>query len=1014
LTSALVLAGLLLMCAPRGSALNPERHISQYGHTVWRTRDGAFDGMPVVVAQTSDGYLWIGTNLGLVRFDGAHFISWSPPSGQRLFDPRIFSILATRDGSLWIGTGYGVARLQNGKLTNYPQINGRIESLVEDADGKVWLVRTQATDGMGPLCSVKNEHTQCYGTESGIPFRLAIRLQEGSSGELWIGGYDALCRWKASACTAYFSQEQRRPETFASLRAIAAGRDGSLWAAIDQPTRHVQLQHFEGGSWTKCDLPGIDFNNSDITTLFIDRDDVLWMGTAHHGIWRVRGDEVDHFGNKDGLSSDAAESFYQDLEGTLWVTTSEGIDSFHDLRVTTFSVGEGLSAAGASSIVAARDGTVWIGNFQALDALRDRTVSAIRAKQGLPGSNVTTLFEDHAGRLWMGVDDGLWIYDNNQFRPVRRADGSALGIVFAIAEDTQHSVWVRAGPNLDRIDDLNLKSETTSPQISTAYSMAANPKGGIILGLVNGDLLQHEDGKTMVLSLASTDNARQVRDLLVESDGSVWGSTLDGVIRWKNGVRKNLTPLNGLPCDGIFALVRDTANSLWVYSKCGLIVIQESQLNYWWDHPDKTVKFELFDALDGVSPGLTSLKPQTARSPNGLLWFVNGQSLQMLDPRGPRLNRLPPPVHVEEIVADQKSYVGQELVRLPALTRGLEIKYTALTFVSPQRAQFRYRLDGHDDDWQDPGTRRQAFYNDLRPGKYTFRVIASNNDGVWNNTGATLELFIAPAWFQTTSFRTGCVVLFLVLLWALYQLRLRQLHHQLSIGLEARVNERLRIARELHDTLLQNFQGVLYFIQAASAQFTTGSRDAKRPLDRAIDLAANAIREGRDAVQDLRSSTTETNSLATALRALGDELAADQTSQDRPSVHFRVEGEPRHLHPISRDEVYRIAAEAIRNAFRHARAQRIEAEILYGEQQLQVQIRDDGKGIDSQILADRGRAGHWGVRGMYERAKVVGGELEISSQPDSGTAVKLRIPAASAYARASRTRSWFSWGRPAR
>src|SRR5215470_36886 len=254
LTSMLGLAGLLLMCAPRSLALNPERRISQYGHTAWRTRDGAFDGMPVVVSQTSDGYLWIGTNIGLVRFDGVHFTVWNPPFGQRLFDQRIFSILSTHDGSLWIGTGYGIARFYDGKLTNYPQISGRIESMVEGTDGTVWLVRNQATDGMGPLCNIKNEHTQCYGTENGIPFRLAIRLQKGPSDELWIGGYDELCRWKAGACTTYFGQGHRRPETFASLRAIAAGRDGSAWAAIDEPGRHVQLQRFEQGNWTKRDF----------------------------------------------------------------------------------------------------------------------------------------------------------------------------------------------------------------------------------------------------------------------------------------------------------------------------------------------------------------------------------------------------------------------------------------------------------------------------------------------------------------------------------------------------------------------------------------------------------------------------------------------------------------------------------------------------------------------------------------------------------------------------------------
>jgi len=989
---------LFLFMAKSVFALNPERHISQYGHTTWRIRDGIFDGSPIVLTQTADGYLWIGSNLGLVRFDGVRFTPWNLLPGERLSDSRIFSILASHDGSLWIGTGHGIARLSNRELIQYPQLDGRIESIVEDADGTVWVVRTQATNGGGPLCSIKGDQTQCYGTENGIPFPLAVQLQTGSSGELWIGGYYGLCRWKAGSSSTYFAGGgHQHSETFASLKGIASAHDGSVWAAIDQSSSSFQLQHFENGKWTTRNFPGIGFNDADITTLFADRDDVLWVGTAHHGIWRLRGSEIDHFGSIDGLSSDAVGRFYQDVEGTLWVVTSEGIDNFRDLRATSFSTREGLSAAGASSVVAARDGAVWIGNFEALDVLRDKAVSGIRTGHGLPGLNVTTLFEDHAGRLWAGVDNGLWVYDNNQFRAVRRADGSALGIVFSITEDLHHAIWVRAGPNLDRIDDLNLKNEVTSSRISTAYVLAADPQGGVVLGLVNGDLAKYEDGQMQTLSAGGGDNTRQIRDLLVESDGSVWGTTLDEVFRWKNGVRKNLNSRNGLPCDGIFALVKDSRDSLWLYSRCGLITIEKSQLTDWWDHPDHVVKFELLDALDGVSPGLTSLKPQTAMSPDGRLWFVNGRFLQMIDPRRPRLNTVSPPVHIEEIVADHKSYALQDGLRLPPLTRDLEIDYTALSFVVPQKVHFRYLLEGHDARWQEPGTRRQAFYNDLRPGHYRFRVIACNNDGVWNEAGAFLNFSIAPAYYQSAWFRVACVGIVLILLWMLYQFRLQQLRQQFNIGLEARVNERTRIARELHDTLLQSFHGLLLRFQAARNMFPRRPEEAVQALDGAIDRAEQAIAEGRDAIQGLRSAPAIQEDLAHLLTGIGQELVGSQNAS--PNFTVTVEGAQQTLSPILQDEVYRIAREVIGNAFRHANASQIEAEIRYDDHLLRLRIRDDGKGMDPKVLKEGARVGHWGLPGIRERAKQIGARLDFWSEAGAGTEVELTVPASVAYAK---------------
>ncbi len=1001
----------MLLSATSAWAVDPGKNISQYAHGVWRTQDGVFTGSPIVMAQTSDGYIWIGTNTGLDRFNGIHFVSWNPPPGQQLLDPRIFSLRATNDGSLWIGTGYSVSRWKDGRLFNYKQLSGRVESIVEDDDGAIWLARTQATDDKGPVCRIKDDQSRCYGTPEGIPFNLAIHIDRSKSGELWIQGYSELCHMQSASgnpgpCTTYFGGPSQRPETFASLRAMAVAPSGAVWAAIEQSGPILELKHFEHGEWTTRSFPAITVSNADVIALFVDRDDAVWIGTAHHGIFRASGDRADHFERADGLSSDAIVSFLQDREGTVWVVTSAGLDNFRDLQIVTYSMREGLSSAGASTVLASRDNTVWVGNFQALDFLRDGKLSALRAKSGLPGTEVTTLFEDHAGLLWVGVGPGLWAYDGRAFREVRHSDGSGLGIIFAITEDVHHNIWVRAGPNhLDRIQDFKVQDELSSPQISTAYTLAANPLGGIVMGLVSGDLVQYRDGQTQIFPSNETGNRSQIRDLLVESDGSVWGTTVAELSRWKNGTRKNLTTRNGLPCDGIFALLKDRQSSIWLDTRCGLVEIERAELDSWWVNPDGPVKFRLFDALDGAQPGLTPLKPQAAQSRDGRLWFVNGLILQMMDPNHLQKNEIPPPVQVEDVIADHKTYSPRDGLRLPVLTRDLEIDYTALSFVVPQRVLFRYRLEGRDHDWQAVGNRRQAFYSNLPPGNYRFRVTACNNSGVWNEAGTFLDFYVPPAYYQTNWFRASCVVAFLALLFALYQLRLRQLAHEFNMSLEARVSERTRIARELHDTLLQSFHGLLLRFQTVYALLPSRPDEAKQSLGSAIDQAADAITEGRDAVQGLRSSTAEGNDLAAALRSLGEELSADASGGTSAAFQIEVEGTPRDLHPILRDEIYRIGGEGLRNAFQHAQAQRIELEIRYDQSQIRLRVRDDGKGIDPAVLGGDGRQGHYGLRGMRERAKLIGGNLTVWSDFDSGTEIELSIPAAAAYTTSPR-RSW--------
>ena len=447
-------------------------------------------------------------------------------------------------------------------------------------------------------------------------------------------------------------------------------------------------------------------------------------------------------------------------------------------------------------------------------------------------------------------------------------------------------------------------------------------------------------------------------------------------------------------------LVNDEDGGLWLHLACGFVHISKRDVDAW--SRDTTIRLDLklYDALDGARAGRGTFEPAHGRTANGQLWFANGSVLQMIDPQNLARNELPPPVHILRMFADRKTISGTANVTLPALTRELEIDYAALSLVSPEKVRFRYALWGVDKEWQEAGSRREAYYMNLRPGHYRFQVIASNNDGVWNQQGDILDFSIAPAYYQTNWFRALCVVVFLVLLWAGYQLRVRQLAHQFNMTLEARVSERTRIARELHDTLLQSFQGLLLRFQSAAKLLPERPDEAKQRLDSAIQQAAEAITEGRDAVQGLRSSAFETNDLANAIAAIAEELTKDSAAGESPVIDLEVEGAPRGLNPVVRDEAYRIAGEALRNAFRHAQARRITVEIRYDKRHFRLRVRDDGKGIDEDAM-QRQPSGHFGLHGMRERAEIVGGRLEVWSKLNSGTQVELSVPGTIAYDGAS-------------
>jgi signal transduction histidine kinase/ligand-binding sensor domain-containing protein len=979
----LVLAIVALLPAS-ARAVDPARRISQLAHAAWRIQDGFFNGSPGIMAQTQDGYLWLGTSSGLLRFDGVRFVPWTAEHGARLPSSRIQALRAARDGSLWIGTGGGLSQWKNGTLIHYRTGSaGGVGEILEDRDGRIWITQTMPSAGSGPVCQVVELDLRCFGDSDGVPaYQGAFTLTQDSHGGLWIGGRSTLVRW-TSASHSVYEPDGLKNNLASGIDALAAVPDGSIWVGIAKAGPGLGLQHFVDGRWHSVKTPELDGDALLVTALYRDADGALWMGTGDRGLYRLYRDNVDHFDSRNGLSNDFVQSVGGDREGNVWVVTNQGVDRFSDTTVVSFSSTEGLCSTEVDTVLASRDGAVWVGGDSALSSLRNGRVSCIRTGKGLPGTQVTSLLDDHAGRLWVGIDDGLWIYEAGVFRRITRTDGRPVGFVTGITEDAQNRVWVVvSGPPraVLRIEDEHAREEFHDQQ---PRRLATDPTGGLWLGLLNGDLAVYRDGEVKTYRFAHDESAL-LYQILSDRDGSVLAATSYGLIGWRQGKQFTLTTANGLPCPSVYAMAFDDHGSLWLFMDCGLGALTSADLQTWKTTPDQHVSIRTLDVFDGVRSGGASFSGG-AHSSDGRLWFATGAVLQTLDPDHLRRNAVPPPVQIERIVADRTTYAVAGVVRLPPRTRDLEIDYVGLSFAVPQRVTFRYRLDGRDDAWQEPGTRRQAFYSDLPPGSYRFRVIASNNHGVWNEEGAALELAVAPAWYQTYAFMVLLAVSGAVGVWALYRLRIRQVARSLSTRFDERLAERTRMARDLHDTLLQTVQGSKMVADNALDR-PDDALGMRRAMEQVSIWLGQASTEGRAAVNALRASTRERNDLAEAFRR----AIEDCRRQGSVQASLSVSGDAKEMHPVVRDEVYRIGYEAIRNACTHSGGSRLEVELTYARD-LIVRVSDNGVGIDPAFASD-GREGHFGLQGMRERAARIGATLTVVPSAASGTEIRVTVP----------------------
>lgn len=967
----------MLLQSAAANALDPGLGISSYSHTTWTVSDETFDGGPRALAQTNDGYLWVATEFGLVRFDGRRFLAWRPPVGSELPSMQVVALRGGSDGSLWIGTSRGLARWHQGRLTTFPELADRyVTEIEEDANGTIWVGISAGIAGNASLCSLGARGFQCDDA-AGAFGRFVISLHVDRARRLWVGAATGLWQWQPDTRTRY------PMPALTEIHALADAPDGSLLLALNR-----EVRRFVDGRLDRYQDLEEAVSGLKPTALVHDRSGALWIGTQDSGMVHVARGRVTRFAREDGLSGDFVSDLLEDREGNIWVATLDGLDRFRAFAIPTISTDHGLSASAVHSVVGDPDGTIWIGALNGLNRWMGDRVVALGSPSGVPGEGAASLLRDSRGRLWVSSSRGLMYRDRDH---VVRVSAMPAAHIHAMAEAHDGRIWVATqDQGLYELSDARVVAHVPPSALAgrAIRALAVDPaRHGLWLGFFRGGIGYLEDGRLRATYGEDAFGQAEVTSLFFDRTHALWAATQNGLGHLASGRLEILGSKNGLPCDAIHWVAEDPAQDLWVFTACGLVRLDRGEVDRWVRDPTRSVRLTIFERHDGVrrAAHAGSYGPKVTRSADGRLLFATNSGVAVIDPPRLRSTRRPPPVHIENLLADGRSYPGEPSPELPPLVRDIRIEYTATSLTIPEAMRFKYWLEGRDRTWSEPTQRREAVYTDLPPGRYTFRVIASTHDGVWSADGARLTFSIRPALYQTNTFLFAVCGLLLTGVWLLYRMRLRRVSAQLQLRFAERLAERARIGQDLHDTLLQGFISAAMQLDTLTDELPWD--DEKRSkLDRLLRRMRQAIDEGRNAVRGLRVCQ-DSNDLAASLAREAEELRGDQSIE----IRIRVTGRVRALHPLVRDEVYRIGREALANAVRHARARRLEIQLEYGSDHVSLRIRDDGRGIPIDFVHS-GKTGHWGIPGMRERAERLGASLHLRSAPAAGTELELLVP----------------------
>jgi signal transduction histidine kinase/ligand-binding sensor domain-containing protein len=989
-----ILAFTLLSATLCSATLAPSRTraLSELNHTSWTTKDGV-PGEVMALAQTTDGYLWIGTASGLYRFDGASFEKYEPLAGQKFPSQIVESLLATLDGGLFIGfRNRGASFLKDGKVTTYGESEGMpsvtVRGLAQGHDSTVW-----AATSVG-LFRLEASRWQQIGKDWNYPSSRAQTVFVDRSGTLWTAGHDAIFFLPQGQHQFQETAEQAVGRAFEVNRIVQAP-DGKIWMSeTSLGVRPIRM--------AKITPPPPQIIVGSYGVLFDDAGS-LWIASLGDGIGRIRfPDQLDSgktksfreaaeiFSQKDGLSSDYVSAVLEDREGNIWVGTSTGLDRFQESNVA-------LSALPSGSrdliLIPGDHGDVWTGSLnRPFTHIEGR---ALDMHKGDDNAAITCGFRDPDGTFWIGGPNGIWHVVGGRYSKISLPQSLQSNWTVALARGRSGTLWAVFVTGLYQLSGgiwMQFGKQQGLPD-SLPTNMFTDAEGRVWLGYLRGRLGVIDGDK--INTLSETDGIAVGDVLTIYERGShLWVGGELGLQLFQERHFRKINAADAGTFNAVSGIVETPNGDLWLNTANGISHVLASEVQHSLQDPSYLVLSDRFDYVDGLPGTSASLRarPTAVQGTDGRLWFSVANGMVWVDPNHLIRNSIAPPVYLSSLTANGKKYLEPTNLSLPAGITNIQITYTALSLTVPERVRFRYKLDGVDQDWQDPGIRRQAFYTNLSPGLHRFQVLACNNDGVWNKTGATLEFSIAAAFYQTKWFLAICIVATGFLAWTAYEWRIRSVSAGLDRRYEDRLAERTRIARELHDTLLQSFQGLMFHLQAVRDLLPGQPTEAVQILGTALDRGDQAIAEGRDAVQGLRSSRVGDNDLVDGLTSLAQEFADPKGGSAAPTLRLSVEGRPRALDPILRDEIHRIAREALRNAFRHAQAKKIEAEVKYSDRLFRLRIRDDGRGIDPGVLKQGSRAGHWGLTGMRERAKSFGGQLDVWSQEGAGTEVELTIP----------------------
>ncbi len=1042
----------------RGKELSGDSARAEYLRDSWGGERGFPGGVISSIAQSGDGYLWIGTEKGLIRFDGLNFHLFQQAGTAALPIGAVQSLLTDADGTLWVqlqstktlryrdgqfepGRGeveFGVTALApgadgsvlvsslalgplryragkflvlaaasgspNAPLTPNPDTtrnqnvpenwstgvathrtvapNSPVTCMAETSDGKIWLgTRDKGLFVLqnGQIFAVSRNLREHQ--DSGL--ERINSLLPLANGELWVGTGDGVVRWNGSELTRDGLPTAMR---HLSVLSILRGRDGNFWLG----TEHGLLR-FNSDGLASLD-EGTSQPDSAVTALSEGRDGNLWIGAAP-GLRRFRESAFVTYTAADGLPSERNGPIYVDGEQRTWFAPLDGGLYWLKAGATAKVKADGLDRDVVYSI-GGRDDDIWVGRRSGgLTHLRVKNGGAVAQTytqaEGLAQNSVFAVFESSDGAVWAAtLNSGVSRWKDGRFTTYTTADGLVSTSVTAMTESPDGTLWFATPHGLSSLANGHWSIYTIQEGLPASASVPPDvrlPKAAMPPNV----------GAPSEEGLLSDD----LDALLLDSQGVLWLGTATGLAELQSG--KILAPQNMAPAlhEHIYGLAEDQSGGLWLATASHIVRVARAKLLA---GTLTDADLREFGPPDGLI-GTEGVKRQQSvfTDARGRIWFSTNRGLSVVDPG--RAARTSPPalVHIDGISADGIALDPRAAIRIPASHQRITFSFTALSLSDPERVRYRYRLEGFDRAWSAPALTREAIYTNLSPGLYHFHVMACNSDGVWNEVPATLTFHLLPAFYQTNWFYVLCFLTALAIAWASYAWRLRLLAHRLDLQFQERLSERTRIARELHDTLLQSFQGLTLHFQRARNLLPDRPTEAIQTLDRALDGAEQAIVESRDAILDIRSPSPADADLARQITALGEELSREYagTASGSEPVAFQLlmEGVAHPLHPFIQVEIFRIAREALRNGFAHAQARTIEVEVAYSKKQFRLRIRDDGKGIDPHVIAEGERAGHFGLQGMRERAKRIGGQLDVWSEPGAGTEIELRITGAVAY-----------------